>query len=216
MAVTPLPPWGILGGTFDPPHCGHLAIAAQTCETLSLAGILFIPAGIPPHKRDRMVTSAEHRVAMVALAIAGDPAFRLDRIEVDRPGPSFAVDTMTELRARHRLEGREDPWLIVSAEALAGLESWREPRRLLELCRVAVVPRRGYPTPDHAWLGARFPGAADRFRLLDGPDLGHSASDIRARVRAGRTIRYLVPPAVERYIDDHDLYRSGVPDASTG
>lgn len=208
--------WGILGGTFDPIHDAHLAIAEQTRETLQLAGVLFIPAAVPPHKRDQQVTSAEHRAAMVALAIADNPAFQLSRVELDRPGPSYTVDTLERLRAT--LPGGEDrlPAVIISVEALRDLEAWHEPDRLLQLCRLAVVPRHGYPPPDIAWLDRRFPGRRDRFILLDGPDLGHSASDIRARVAAGRTIRYLVPVAVEAYIAEHGLYSSRSPlEAST-
>lgn len=203
----PIGPWGILGGTFDPIHDAHLAIAEQTRETLGLRGILFIPNAVPPHKRDREVTSAEHRAAMVGLAIADNPSFRLSRVELDRPGPSYTVDTLRELEASAVLGGPQ-PVVIVSVEALRGLETWRQPTRLLELCSLAVVPRRGFAMPDDAWLERRFPGRRDRFVFLDGPDLGHSASDIRARVQAGRTIRYLVPPLVAAYIADHGLYAS--------
>ena len=201
--------WGILGGTFDPVHYAHLAIAEQTREALGLAGVLFVPASIPPHKPDRVVTPAEDRVAMVALAIADNPAFRLSRVEVDRSGASFSVDTLEQL-----LADPPEPWrpapgflFILSAEAVLELPTWHEPDRLLELCRLAVVPRRGYPRLDRGWVGREFPGREDRFVFLDGPDLGHSASDIRARVAAGSSIRYLVPPAVEAYIRAHALYQ---------
>ena len=201
--------WGILGGTFDPIHCGHLAVAEEARETLDLAGILFVPAGIPPHKRDRVVSVAGDRVAMVELAVAGNPGFHVSRVELDRPGPSYAVDTLAILAASSEAEGRPLPVFILSVEALPGLVEWREPQRFLSLCRVAVVPRRGTTTPDRGWLAAHFPGQEDRFRFLDGPNLGHSSSDIRQRVAAGRSIRYLVPPAVERYIEQRRLYRPG-------
>jgi nicotinate-nucleotide adenylyltransferase len=200
--------WGILGGTFDPIHYAHLAIAEQARETLELAGVLFVPAGMPPHKTDRAVTAPSHRVAMVELAIAGNPGFRLSRAEIDRPGRSYAVDTLQGLL-------REPPApfdpsagfvFVLSVEALVGLRDWREPERLLRLCRLAVVPRRGYPTPGRSWVAEHFPGSEDRVIFLDGPDLGHSASTIRARAATGRSIRYLVPPAVEAYIHDHALY----------
>jgi len=203
---TPLRAWGVLGGTFDPVHFAHLAIAEQTREALDLETVLFVPAGIPPHKRDQLVTGTSHRVVMLELAIAGNPCFRLSRLEVDRPGPSYAVDTVAELAKRSRSEGRPEPVMILSAEALRGLNTWRDPERVLDLCRVAVVPRRGYPTPGPPWLAEHFPGREARFTFLDGPDLGHSASDIRRRASEGRSIRYLVPEAVESYIAEHALY----------
>jgi nicotinate-nucleotide adenylyltransferase len=198
---------GLLGGTFDPVHYGHLAIAEQTCETLGLERVLFIPSARPPHKPDQPITAVEHRVAMVELAIADADSFALGRHELDRPGPSYAADTVSEVAELSAAEGREDPVFILSAEALAGLPTWHDSDRLLHACRLAVVPRRGYPTPSAAWIEAQFPGCRDRFIFLAGPDLGHSASDIRARAAAGRSIRYLVPPAVERYIQLHQLYR---------
>jgi nicotinate-nucleotide adenylyltransferase len=202
--------WGILGGTFDPIHYGHLALAENAREELGLEGVLFLPAGLPPHKPERVVTDAADRVAMVEAAIADNPAFALSRLEVDRPGPSYAVDTVAELVAASRLEG-SDPdgfiWLM-SSEALAGLPGWRQPRRLLELVRVVVSPRLGFDMPDRAWLAEQFPGLESRFIFLDGPELSHSASRVRRLAGEGRSIRYLVPPAVEAYIHDHDLYRT--------
>jgi nicotinate-nucleotide adenylyltransferase len=203
---TPLRAWGVLGGTFDPVHYAHLVIAEQTREALDLEKVLFLPAGIPPHKRDQLVTGPSHRVAMLELAIAGHPHFRLSRLEVDRPGPSYAVDTLEELASMSRSERRPEPVMILSAEALRGLNAWRDPERVLDLCRVAVVPRRGYPMPGQPWLAEHFPGREARFTFLDGPDLGHSASDIRRRASEGRSIRYLVPEAVESYIAEHALY----------
>jgi nicotinate-nucleotide adenylyltransferase len=197
-------PWGILGGTFDPVHLAHLAIAEQTREALDLAGVMFVPAGMPPHKGDRIVTSPSHRVAMVELAIAGSAHFRLSRLEVDRPGPSYAVDTLEVLAGEDA--DRPDPVFILSAEALASLNAWHEPDRLLTLARIAVVPRRGYRMPGRAWLSEHFPDREDRFLMLDGPDLGHSASEIRRRAAEGRSIRYLVPVAVEAYIRRNRLY----------
>jgi nicotinate-nucleotide adenylyltransferase len=200
-------PLGLLGGTFDPVHYGHLTIADQTRETLGLERVLFIPAARPPHKSDQPITASEHRVAMVELAIADDASFALGRHELDRPGPSYTADTVSDVARVSRSEGRADPVFILSAEALTGLPTWHDTDRLLRSCRVAVVPRRGYPASSGAWLDARFPGFQDRFIFLGGPELGHSASDIRARAASGRSIRYLVPPAVERYIRQHQLYR---------
>ncbi len=201
-------PVGVMGGTFDPIHLGHLTVAEQTRQELDLSSVLFVPNGDPPHKRGRAITSAAHRMAMVELAVSDNPAFRVSRIEVDRAGPSYAVDTLAELAARADAEGRARPVFILSVEALWGFPAWRDPRRILELCRVAVVPRRGTPAPDAAWLARELPGLEDRLLHLDGPHLGHSATDIRDRVAAGRSIRYLVLPAVESYIGEHQLYRA--------
>jgi nicotinate-nucleotide adenylyltransferase len=198
--------WGILGGTFDPIHYGHLAIAESAREELGLAGVLFVPAGLPPHKPDRIISAPSHRAAMVELAIADDPAFRLSRIELDRSGPSYSVDTVRLLLEADAEASPERYVFIVSVEALASLHTWREPRRLLELSVLAVVPRLGARSPGRAWIAEHFPGQEDRVLFLDGPELGHSASDIRRRASQGRSIRYLVPPAVEAYIKEHSLY----------
>jgi nicotinate-nucleotide adenylyltransferase len=196
---------GILGGTFDPIHYAHLAIAEQAREELSLFSVLFIPAALPVHKPPATVTPAQDRVAMVELAIADNPCFALSRAEIDRAGPSYSVDTLEQLAA-DRPESRYV--FIMSAEAAQALPGWRSPRRLLELAEVAVVPRLGYALPSRDWLAGQFPGQSSRFIFVDTPALGHSASDIRGRVRSGRSIRYLVPAAVEDYIVQHGLYRA--------
>ena len=198
--------WGILGGTFDPIHYAHLAIAEQTREALDLAGILFVPAGIPPHKPERIVAPPSHRAAMVELAIADNDAFRLSRIELDRPGRSYTVETIEWLLEEDPHRGPERYVFIVSAEALLGLPTWRDPERILTLARLAVVPRPGHPSPGRAWVAEHFPGREDRVVFLGGPLLGHSASDIRRRAAARRSIRYLVPPAVDAYLREHTLY----------
>jgi nicotinate-nucleotide adenylyltransferase len=195
---------GVLGGTFDPIHYGHLAIAEQTAEALALDAVLFVPANEPPHKPQGAAASAPDRATMVALAIADNARFRLSRVELDRPGPSYAVDTLERLHAEEPAEYV----FILSSEALSGLKSWRNPDRLLELCRIAVVPRPGFPILDRSWVAEHFPGREERVLFMDGPRLGHSASDIRRRVQAGRSIRYLVPREVEAYIAERGLYQS--------
>ena len=196
---------GILGGTFDPIHIGHLAVAEEAREALGLDRVLFVPAGEPPHKDAAAVTPPADRVAMVELAIADNPAFALSRVEVDRAGPSFTVDTLVALAAA----SPDVAWtLILSAESFRGLPTWHEPERLFERARIAVVPRAGLEAPSDAWIDERFPGCADRVIRLDGPHLRLSATAIRARVAAGRSIRYLVPDAVIGYIGDHGLYRT--------
>jgi nicotinate-nucleotide adenylyltransferase len=198
---------GILGGTFDPIHLGHLAVAEEVRDALRLEQVLFVPSRLPVHKPGRAVSPAEDRAAMVALAIEGNPAFSLSRLEVDRDGPSYAVDTLEALAEAARSEGREpDLTFILSAEAYAGLPAWHRPARVVELCRLAVVPRAGAAPADPAAIARLVSGADRRTVLLDGPVLDISASAIRERVAAGRSIRYLVPDAVVAYIGDHGLY----------
>jgi nicotinate-nucleotide adenylyltransferase len=200
---------GIMGGTFDPIHLGHLAIAEEAREVLGLERVLFIPAGIPPHRPGGAAAVGADRAAMVQLAIAGNAAFEMSSIELERPGPSYTSDTVAALAAQELASGRTpDLTLILSAETLHDLPTWHDPERLVDACRFAVVPREGYPAPDQSWLRARFPGRAERFDLLEGPRLGLSSTSIRARLAAGRSIRYLVPPAVAGYIGDHGLYQT--------
>jgi len=200
---------GMLGGTFDPIHFGHLSLARSARQQLGLERILVVPAGRPPHKQGLPITPAEHRLAMVELAIAGEPGLAVSRIEIDRAGPSFTIDTATALIAAAASAG--DPielTIILSAETFADLPTWHEPDRLLRIARIAVAPRAGHPAPSADWLDARLPGFADRVDVLDGPHLDVSASDIRDRVAAGRAIAGLVPPPVAAYIEAHDLYRN--------
>jgi nicotinate-nucleotide adenylyltransferase len=201
-------PIGLLGGTFDPVHVGHLALGEVARSYLDLESVLFVPALLPPHKLDQPVTDARHREAMLRLAIAGIPGFAVSRLELERPGPSYAVDTIERVVAEGRAEGRPDPWFILSAEALLGFRTWRDPDRILALARIAVAPRPGSAPADPAWLEARFPGRADRFAWLPGPDIPVSATEIRQRVAAGLAIDGLVPPTVERYIMEHHLYQA--------
>jgi nicotinate-nucleotide adenylyltransferase len=197
---------GVMGGTFDPVHLGHLAVAEEARERLELETILFVPAGAPPHKPEGPEASVEDRVAMVQLAIADNAGFELSRVEVDRPGPSYTSDTVSLLG-----RGGDELVLILSAETFRDLPAWHQPARLLDAARVAVAPREGFPAPDAAWIAAQFPGREDRIALLEGPRLGISSTGIRARVAERRSIRYLVPDAVRGYIEDHGLYQRRTP-----
>ena len=198
---------GVFGGTFDPVHVAHLALAQEAAEALGLERVLFVPVGRPPHKPDVVVTPGPDRLAMVQLAIAGNDRFEASRIELDRDGPSYTVDTLAALAA-DRGKGWTDLTLILSADAFLGLPDWHEPRRVLELARLAVAPRDGYPEAGPEFLAARFPGLVQRAVFLDGPRIRLSASALRDRAAAGRSLRYLVPDAVAAYIGDHDLYRT--------
>ena len=162
-----------------------------------------MPAASPPHKPGRTVSAPADRLVMVRLAVAGNPAFEASDVEIVRGGPSYTVDTLEGLRAG----GLETPWLILSSEALALLPAWHQPHRVLELARLAVVPRGGFEALGPAWVEDRFPGASSRVRFLDGPLLPISGSVVRRRAQAGRSVRYLVPDPVAAYIADHGLYR---------
>jgi nicotinate-nucleotide adenylyltransferase len=200
---------GVFGGTFDPIHVAHLAVAQEALEALGLERVVFVPAGQPPHKPGQVITSGEHRLAMVELAIAGNERFAVDRLELDRAGPSYTVDTLEALRAPGFVSGgAPDLTLILSAEAFLSLPTWNEPRRVLELACVAVAPRDGYPGASAAFVTEHFPDQLARVVFLDGPRLRLSATELRDRAAAGRSLRYLVPDAVAAYIDDHDLYRT--------
>jgi nicotinate-nucleotide adenylyltransferase len=195
---------GILGGTFDPPHLGHLWLATAAADELGLSKVLLVPNANPPHKRRRSLSHAADRVLMTRLAVANDPRLDVSLVELEREGPSFTIDTLVDLGRRHP---DLDLVLIMAADSLAQIETWREPDRILELASWAVGPRPGTPLPTRAELVARWGRAAARIHLLDGPALDISASQIRRRVAAGRAIRYLVPRPVEELIVERRLYR---------
>jgi nicotinate-nucleotide adenylyltransferase len=205
-ALTPPPGRiGILGGTFDPPHLGHLWLATLAADAAGLDRVLFMPAAQPPHKRGQRVSRVTDRLVMTRLAIEGDPSFELCPIEMERPGASYTIDSVEELQGIYgdAVELR----LIMAADSLAAIDGWREPDRLLERIRWIVGPRPGSTAPDRAALETRFGEAAERIELLEGPALDVSSTEIRARVAAGRTIRYLVPRGVEELIVERGLYR---------
>lgn len=195
---------GVFGGTFDPIHVAHLAVAQAAAESCGLVRVLFVPAGRPPHKPDVVISPAEDRVAMLELAIAGNDRFAVDRLELEREGPSYTVDTLDALQRR----GDVNPSLILSAEAFRQLPTWRNPQRIVEQARFIVVPREGYADADPRSLDERLPGIAGRVTVLDWPRLRLSATELRERAAAGRSLRYLVPDAVAAYIGDHGLYRN--------
>ncbi|MFL5734631.1 MAG: nicotinate-nucleotide adenylyltransferase [Chloroflexia bacterium] len=212
-APTPIPPQapnprrlGVLGGSFDPIHLAHLIMAETAREVLHLDQVLFLPAGVQPLKRGQPVTPAEHRVAMVQLAIQDNPAFALSRLEVDRPGPSYTADTLRQLR--HDLGGPEaiTLWFIIGTDALAQLPRWRDPAAVLSQTRLAVV-RRPNSSVDPSHLAPNLPQLQSTLEWIDAPLIDISATDIRRRVAAGLSIRYRVPEAVREYIEANGLYR---------
>jgi nicotinate-nucleotide adenylyltransferase len=203
---------GILGGTFDPFHDGHLGLARAARDQLGLERILVVPAAVPPHKQGRPISPAAVRLAMVEAGIAGEPRLEASRIELDRDGPSWTVDTVAALAAMEHAAGREpDLTVILSAESFAGLASWHEPERLLDLARIAVAPRAGHPPPDASSIAATFPGRDGRIVVFDGSIVDVSASEVRRRVAASRSLAGLVPSGVAEVIAVDRLYRQPEP-----
>jgi nicotinate-nucleotide adenylyltransferase len=196
---------GVLGGTFDPIHLGHLKLAEEVAARLNLSEIIFVPAGQPWLKADNLISPAKHRVEMIRLAIAGKPYFKLSTMEVERPGPTYTVDTIAELR--RQLGSGHELFFILGWDNLTQLPHWREPSRLVKMCHLVAVPRVDYPAPDLQSLDASIPGLSQRVILLDAPRIDINASDIRRRVARGLAISHLVPEPVERYIGQHKLYK---------
>lgn len=193
---------GILGGTFDPPHNGHLQIADAAQAQLALDRVLFAPAGVQPLKRDRYTSPPEQRAEMVARAIAGRPGFELSRIDLDRPGPHYSVDL---LRIASGIYPGAQFWFIIGADSLGDLLRWRDPQGLIELTRLAVARRPGLQ-PDWPALDAALPDLRDRIDWIDAPPIEISGHDIRRRLRAGESVAGLVPEAVAGYIAERRLY----------
>lgn len=187
---------GVLGGTFDPPHMGHLMAASDALELLGLDQLIFVPAAEQPLKREAVVASASDRLAMVRLLVDGDARFRVDPLEIDRGGLSFTVDTLRSLRARHGGPDAVALVLLVGQDVIATLPKWREPEALPELADIAVLTRVGGETPS-----VRV-GTSIATRRVD-----VSSTEIRARVRAGQSIHGFVPDAVAAYIAARGLYR---------
>jgi nicotinate-nucleotide adenylyltransferase len=214
MTAATRPAVGVYGGTFDPIHIGHLRLAEELSEMLGLDAVRFIPAGIPPH-RAAPQTAAVHRLEMLRRALAGNAKFSADAREIERAGPSYTVDTLTELRAE---VGAQTPlWMLLGADAFLGLPSWNDWRRVLDLANIAVAARPGcaalglaeLPTPLRETVETRLGWdntAAGAIRLLPMTPLDISSTAIRAARLRGASLRYLVPDAVLDYLHEHALY----------
>jgi len=194
---------GIYGGTFDPVHYGHLLLAEQCREACRLDEVWLMPAGDPPHKQGHEISPAKARREMLEMAVAGLPQFKVSTIEIDRPGPHFTVETLSEIR---RTRPVDELFLLVGRDSLADLSTWRQPERIAELATIVAV-NRGRGAVDmrgvRETLGAQI---AEHVQLVTMPGVDISASDLRQRVRDGRSIRFQVPRAVEQYIWEHQLY----------
>jgi nicotinate-nucleotide adenylyltransferase len=196
---------GILGGTLDPVHRGHLILAGAARDELGLERVLFVPAGQPWRKAARAITSAEHRLAMLRLALEGEGAFVVATLELEREGPSYAADTLEVLR---RDQPSDELFFILGEDALVDLPNWVRPGRILELATLAVAKRAGTDRDELEEAARRLPGLLDRVAWLKMPLVEVSATEIRDRVRRGLPIGDLVPRLVEAYIREHGLYRA--------
>jgi nicotinate-nucleotide adenylyltransferase len=193
---------GIFGGAFNPPHLGHLVCAQESLLQLGLDRLVLVPVGQAPHRQLEDDPGAEVRLEMVELAVAEDHRFSVSRTELDRKGPSYTADTLEALRAE---APGDEMFLILGGDQAAALPSWHEPERVLEHATVAVVERTGWTRNGIGIRIGRLRGA-DRVRYLDMPLIQISSTALRRRVREGVPIRYLVPPAVERFIEERGLY----------
>jgi nicotinate-nucleotide adenylyltransferase len=198
---------GIFGGTFDPVHYGHLLLAECCREQCHLDAVWFLPAAVPPHKREAELSTAEHRVEMLELAVAGHPAFAVCRYEIDRGGVNYTFETLEHFRA-------EDPsrelFFLLGADTFADLPNWRQPEKILESALPVVVRRPGAGEIDFAVLTPF--ASAERIGQIRGsqvemPEIGISGTEIRRRAAVGTSIRYRTPKAVEKYIETKRLYR---------
>jgi len=203
---------GLIGGTFDPIHYGHLVIAEEVRATLNLSKMVFIPAGEPPHKPDRKVTAAHHRLEMLRLAIASNPHFSYSRVELDRPGPSYLVKTLQLLHEQWDTDTVQTaPYFLIGWDSLEELHTWYNPLGILaQLAHLVAVSRPGY-TEDTEYLKKleqRLPGITGLLLVVQAPQLAISSTDLRHRVAQGRPIKYQTPEVVEQYIKGHELYRS--------
>jgi len=196
---------GILGGTFDPVHVGHLIIAEEALSRLALDQLLFMPAGQPWLKADQALSAAEHRLKMVELAIASNPSLGVSRIEVDRPGPTYTVDTLEQLK--RDLGEAAQLYFILGLDALEQFHRWEQPERIIELCELAIATRPGYQNSRilDEQLG-RYPKLGSKLNFMSAPVMDISGSSIRLRASQGRSIKYRVPESVERYIKQQGLY----------
>lgn len=190
---------GVFGGTFDPPHLGHLIVAESVQEQLPLEVVLFVPVFLAPHKPDGMFASPSHRLKMVQLAVNGNPRFRVSDVEVRRGGTSYTIDTLHTLRS---LYPSDKFFLIIGTDNLQIFRSWKEPQEVLNASSVVVINRPGF---DRSVTENEI---ANRVRFIQVPAVEISGTDIRDRIRTGRSVRYLVPDSVRAYIEENHLYRS--------
>jgi nicotinate-nucleotide adenylyltransferase len=196
----------VLGGTFDPIHNGHLLVAEVVSKRLAPAEIIFVPAGQPWLKSAHPISSVRDRVEMVRMAIRGNHNYRLSTVETERPGPTYTVDTVRELKSQ--VSAQDELYFILGWDNLLDLQRWHKPAELISLCKLVAVPRIGFRVPQEGTLENLLNGLYKRVVFLDKPEIDISASVIRERVKQGLPISHLVSPAVEDYIKVMGLYKS--------
>jgi nicotinate-nucleotide adenylyltransferase len=197
---------GLFGGTFDPVHIGHLILAEQCREQCRLDELWFLPAGTPPHKPAGSVAPGNQRAEMIEFAIAGHPKFSVNRMELSREGRSFTVDTLRQL---HSEDPSRELFFLIGADSLADLPLWRDPAGIAELATIVAVNRGDRPLPELAPLRSKLGDRVlDRIQIVAMPGIDLSSTDIRRRVREGKSIRFMTPRACEVYIQQHGLYRN--------
>jgi len=198
---------GILGGTFDPIHIGHLIIAEEARYQLGLSKVIFLPAGKPYFKRDRIVSKKSDRLEMIKLGIKDNSLFEVSEIELDRDGSTYSIDSITRLKKE--LGGDVDLYFLIGLDALADIHKWKYPVELIEMCWVIGLRRPGYHDFDWSNIESQVPGASQKIKIIEVSQIGVSSTDIRMMVANGISIRYLVPDAVVRYVEEHGLYKPG-------
>ncbi|MBI4338156.1 MAG: nicotinate-nucleotide adenylyltransferase [Chloroflexi bacterium] len=196
---------GVLGGTFDPVHLGHLIIAEEARVRLGLEQVLFIPTGQPWMKAGQAISPAAHRLEMAQRAVQDNPNFACSSMEVDRPGPTYTVDTLEALRRQYG--EAVELYFVLGVDSLASFHRWRQPGRVLELCTLVAMGRPGHEEADMSALEAVVSWASRRIVFLQAPLIGISGTEVRQRVAQGLSIRYWVPPLVEEYIYQQGLYQ---------
>jgi nicotinate-nucleotide adenylyltransferase len=198
---------GVLGGTFDPPHIGHLVLAEYAAAALGLEHVLFVPAGEPPHKLHLKRTSAEHRIEMVERAISSNKRFSLSRIDVDRPGPHYTVDLMTIV---HENYPKSELYFLMGGDSFRDLPKWHRPQDILKYCNLGVMARpdshQGNAKVEPEMHEAVLPGLSRCVTMIEAPLLDVASSDIVVRIQQGKSVRYLVPDEVWDYIKAHAIY----------
>ena len=197
---------GLMGGTFDPIHIGHLVTAEEARQQFSLDYVIFIPAGVPPHNEKKQVSPAEHRSLMTTLAVMSNPSFIVSRVEVDKKEPSYTIDTLRYFKSSGAPGA--NLYFITGADAIMEILTWKDYSSLAKLCTFIAVSRPEYPLERLSEITAdRFPELKSRIHLLEIPALAISSTFIRKRVALGKTIKYLTPEPVEQYIKKHGLYK---------
>lgn len=194
---------GVLGGTFDPPHYGHLILGEYAADALGLEKVLFVPAADPPHKQNDDKTAVSHRLMMLSLALSDNTRFQLSRIDVDREGPHYSLDMVKIVRQEHP---DADIYFVMGGDSLRDLPTWHRPAELIQLCWLAVMHRPGAQA-DPEMHARTLPGLAQRVVMIDAPLIEISSTEIIQRLRTGHSVRYLLPDAVLHYIQRHKLYQ---------